>query len=71
MNETGLLLSDINKRGLHPGHDTIDPTEVDVTGNAALLRAFDMNFHERLVFEQRHAGLLGRRINNDAVAHEY
>ena len=71
MNEARLLLSDINKRGLHPGHDTIDPTEVDVTGNTALLGAFNMNFHERLIFEQRNAGLFGSRINNDAVAHEH
>ena len=71
MNEARLLLSDINKRGLHPRHDTIDPTEVDVTGNAALLRAFNMNFHKRLVFEQRNAGLLGSRINNDSLVHEY
>ena len=60
MNEAGLFESDVHERGLHAGHDAHDAPEIDVAGNVALLGAFDVDFDQGVVFEQRNAGFLGR-----------
>ena len=60
MDEAGFSEPDVDERGLHAGHDAHDAPEIDVAGDVALLGAFDVDFDQGVVFEQRNASFLGR-----------
>ena len=69
--KAGFSQPDINERGLHPWEDAIHAPEIDIARNIPLLRPFNVNLYEPVVFEQSNPGLLVGRINNDSVTHEY
>ncbi len=55
MEKSGLVEADIDERSLHSGQDASDFTFVDVAGETAVLAAFEVEFGEAAVFEERHA----------------
>jgi hypothetical protein len=57
MQEAGLLKADIDERGLHPGQHPGHLPLVDITDNAALLIALQVELGQRVVFDRRHPHL--------------
>jgi hypothetical protein len=55
--ECGTIEPDVDERRLHPGQNTGHLPQNDVADRASLLRAFDLEFGDDAVFDQRNAGL--------------
>src|SRR5206468_2987225 len=52
--EAVLLQADLDERGLHPGQHVVDGAEVDVAGDRAALRPFEVDLRDTLVLDDRH-----------------
>src|SRR5262249_17361535 len=53
--EAVLLEPDLDERGLHAGQDVVDLSEVDVAGDRAPLRPFEIHLGDLVVLEHRDA----------------
>ncbi len=51
--EPVLLEADLDERGLHPGEDVVDDSEVDVARDRAALRALEVDLGDPVVLEDR------------------
>ena len=67
MQKGGALEPDVDEGRLHARQDSRDAPRVDVADQAALQRAFDVQFLHGAVFDDGHARLLRRPIDQDVL----
>jgi hypothetical protein len=67
--EGRLFEADVDERRLHAGQHAHDLALVDVAGDALLAAMLDPEVDERRLLEDGHAGLPGRDVDEDLLAH--
>ena len=63
--ERGLLEADVDEGGLHAGEDGVHLPLEDVSDDPLLVDAVDQELDEDVVLQDRDAGLVGRRVDDD------
>ena len=69
MEEGALLLADVHERGLDAGEDRLDPSEIDVADDAAVIGTVDQQLDQPVVLEDGHAGLPLAPVDQDLALH--
>ena len=60
--KTGLFQADIDEGGLHAGQNPVDLAQVNITDDATAAFTLDTDLLQGAVLDDRHAGLLGRNV---------
>ena len=69
MQKCRALQADVNEGRLHPRQDPGHLAKIHIADQAALKRAFNMQFLHGPVFHHRHAGFMRRPVNQNIFLH--